>query len=243
MIRGFLTVGLLGVLSVNGLTSEATDAELEGRRLSTELLEQSPAENSTLTGVLRIRGAKGRHSEIPVQCRVVLTETNWQAIYETLPGTNLISERLVIIHNGTNANRYELDGNAVPATETAVGFAGSDFWLADLGLEFLHWPAQRVVTNQLRRSRSCTVLESINSDSSSKGYSRVVSWIDKETGGIIHADAYNAKGRKLKEFDPKEFKKVDGQWQLQEIQIRNTRTGSRTELEFNLDSKKPDLRP
>lgn len=115
-----------------------------------------------------------------------------------------------------------------------IPFANSDFWVADLGLEFFHWPAQKVLKHEMRRGQACEVLESMNPEPSTNGYSRVVSWIDNDTGGIVHAEAFDAKGKLLKEFNPKEFKKVNGQWQLQEMEIRNVQTGSRTRLEFNL---------
>jgi len=35
-------------------------------------------------------------------------------------------------------------------------------------------------------------------------------------------------------FDPKEFEKVEGEYQLQEMEIRNVQTGSRTSIEFDL---------
>ena len=118
-------------------------------------------------------------------------------------------------------------------------FAGSDFRVADLGLEFFHWPEQKVLPNttNLKRGRAYTLLESTNPNSSTNGYSRVLSWIDKETGGILEAEAYDAKGKLLKEFAPKSFKKVNGQWELQEMEIRNVQTGSRTRLEFDLKKK------
>ena len=90
----------------------------------------------------------------------------------------------------------------------------------------------------MKRGRSCEVLESTNPNPSTNGYSRVVSWIDNETLGIVHAEAYDFKNKLLKEFDPKSFKKVNGQWELQEMEIRNDQTGSRTRLEFN--SQPPD---
>ena len=62
----------------------------------------------------------------------------------------------------------------------------------------------------------------------------MVSWIDNESGGIVHAEAYDVNGKLLKEFDPKSFKKVNGQWELQDMEIRNVQTGSRTRLEFDL---------
>lgn len=86
----------------------------------------------------------------------------------------------------------------------------------------------------MKRGRAYTLLESTNPDPSINGYSRVLSWIDKETGGILQAEAYDIHGKPLKEFEPKSFKKVDGQWQLQEMEIRNVQTGSRTRLEFDL---------
>ena len=115
-------------------------------------------------------------------------------------------------------------------------FAGSDFWLCDLGLEFFHWPDQKILPNptSLTRGRSYSLLESTNPDPGTNGYSRVRSWIDKETGGILKAEAYDARGKLLKEFSPKSFKKVNGQWQLQEMEIDNVQTGSRTRLEFDL---------
>ena len=115
-------------------------------------------------------------------------------------------------------------------------FGGSDFWIADLGLEFFHWPLQKVLpkTTNLKRGRDYTLLESTNPNPATNGYSRVLSWIDKETGGILEAEAYDFNGKLLKDFAPKSFKKVNGQWELQEMEIRNVQTGSRTRLEFDL---------
>jgi YD repeat-containing protein len=115
-----------------------------------------------------------------------------------------------------------------------IPFAGSDFWIADLGLEFLHWPKQRLVRKELRRGQSCDVLESTNPDPRPGGYRRVVSWLDIDTGGIVHADAYDANDRLLKQFDPKEFTKIKGEWQLEEMEIRNRQKGSKTRIDFKL---------
>jgi hypothetical protein len=85
----------------------------------------------------------------------------------------------------------------------------------------------------LKRGREYTLLESTN-PYPFNGYSRVLTWIDKESGGILEAEAYDSNGRLLKDFAPKSFKKVNGQWELQEMEIRNVQTGSRTRLEFDL---------
>jgi hypothetical protein len=122
--------------------------------------------------------------------------------------------------------------------ELFTSFAGSDFWLADLGLEFFHWPGQKVLKTELRKSRECRVLESVNPQPATNAYSRVVSWIDTETGGILHAEAYDAQNKLLKEFDTKKFKKVNGEWRLEAMEIENARTGSRSQIEFSLDDAK-----
>lgn len=123
-------------------------------------------------------------------------------------------------------------------TLTMHPFAHSDFWLADLGLEFLHWPAQKVLKKELKKGQSCAVLESCIAELATNGYSRVVSWIDIDTGGIVQAEAYDAKGKLLKEFEVKELEKINGRMEVSEIQMRNVQTGSRTLLRFKFEKRK-----
>ena len=117
---------------------------------------------------------------------------------------------------------------------TAALFANSDFSAFDLGLEFFHWPQQKVLKKEFHRQCACTVLESTNPNPTTNGYSRVVSWIDEESLGIVEAYAYDANGKKLKNFYPKNFEKVNGQYQVQSLIMENLQTGSRTRLEFDL---------
>jgi YD repeat-containing protein len=119
-----------------------------------------------------------------------------------------------------------------------VPFAGSDFWVADLGLEFLHWPTQRVLRREMRHGQPCAVLESLNPRPAPTGYARVVSWVDTDNGGILHADAYDARGQLMKEFDPSGLKKVNGQRKLEEMEMRNRKTGSHTWIKFDLTDQR-----
>ena len=118
-----------------------------------------------------------------------------------------------------------------------MSFAGSDFCVADLGLEFFHWPGQKILRGENMRGVFCRVLESTNPNPPSNGYSRVVSWIDNESLGIVQAKAYDAKGKLLKEFLPKDVKKVNGQWQVGSMEIDNVQTRSRSTLKFDLTAK------
>jgi hypothetical protein len=242
---------LLAGFATAQTTNTLSDAEIQGRQLAQEILEQSPATNFSQSGIFKIRAKEGKTTNVFVSFQTLVTPENWQVIYEARPVTNSVPYlRLQIIHKNGQSNRYSFSEderglvNLHPISVTALNgnqamipFANSDFWIVDLGLEFFHWPEQKVLKKEVRRSRGCTVLESTNPNPSTNGYSRVVSWIDGETLGIVHAEAYDANGKLLKEFDPKSFKKVNGQWELQEMEIRNVQTGSRTRLEFDLEKK------
>ena len=62
----------------------------------------------------------------------------------------------------------------------------------------------------------------------------MLSWVDVETDGILMAEAYDAGNNKLKSFEVGSFKKVKGEYQLQDMEIRNPKAKTRTKLEFNL---------
>ena len=221
-------------------TNDLSPAELEGRQLAQQLRGACPAQNLTNSANLKIREAQKHTQEIPIRFQITVTDvatSSWEARYETT-GTN--SEQVTIQHTAGQPSHYRMltNGQAAEVSPGGVGrsFAGSDFWMCDLGLEFLHWPGQKILpkTTNLKRGREYTLLESTSPNPPTNGYSRVLSWIDKETGGILEAEAYDVKGKLLKDFAPKEFKKVNGQWELQEMEMRNVQTGSRTRLEFDL---------
>jgi len=252
-----LPVSLLSCLCLaqpkSGLHSpplDAVQAESEARALVADLLGQQPAQNSTNTGVVKIRDGENNRQEIPVKFEVFATATNWISVYESVTSSNKAGQKLVVTHSGSRPHQYQfipkgqLEGALEkPVTLTGeqamIPFAGSDFWLADLGLEFLHWPRQRLLKKELRRGQSCDVLESINPQPVAGGYARVVAWIDIEAPhGIIHADAYDSHNELLKQFDPKKLEKVHGQYQLEAMEIRNHKTGSRTVIELNVTPDK-----
>lgn len=211
------------------------DAAARARALVAELLERKP-EASDRTNILRIESPDGKRREVKVRFQTVVTPTNWVAIYDVVPGQSS-RMNLTIINEPGKPNVYHFS-NASPAVisgdQTMVPFAGSDFWAADLGLEFLHWPQQKVLKQEMRKSQACDVLESTNPNPSAMGYTKVVSWIDSDSGGIVHADAYDASGRILKRFEPSEIQKVNGRMQVKEIRMSNRKTGSRSWVVFDL---------
>jgi hypothetical protein len=226
---------------------DPAQAKSEARALVADLLAQLPAQNSTNTGQVRIRERGGKERKLPARFEIVVTPTNWLSVYEALnPGGVPGGVRLVVTHADNQPNQYRLSERGAAGTtnlgpgelnpqQTMIPFADSDFWVADLGLEFLHWPEQRLLRKEMRHSKACCVLESANPQPAPGGYARVVSWIISESPhGIIHADAYDARNELIKQFDPVNLEKVGGAYQLEEVEMRNARTGSHTWLKFNL---------
>jgi len=228
---------LMGAVARAVTTNDLATAEREGRQLAEQLRTTRPNAGFTNSGQLRIRTPKKQRHTLAFNSRVVVTATNWTSVYEA---TDARQQRIVfsVEHRPDAPSIYRLDGTNLPAADrVALSFAGSDFWLTDLGLEFLHWPIQLLTRREIKRGEACSVLESRRPDPPPTGYSRLVSWIDNDTGGILLAQAYDARGKLLKEFRPTEFEKVNGEWRLREMEMENVQTGSRSTLIFDLQPR------
>jgi len=242
IVLGSLALAIVPVPAAQRLTPDQ-----EGQELAAELRNQRPAEALTTGGVLRIRDPHGKWGEaVPVRMEITLGADYWQTRYLALTTNQVPFETLIVTRADPLPTRYDRSCAAGPSTPAsaavtltgeaaAVPFAGSEFWLSDLGLEFLQWPQQRVLRHEMRKGRSCKVLESINPVPSATNYARVLSWIDLEHRGILRAEAYDPDRRMLKEFSIGSFKKVGGRWQLKSMEIRNEKTDARTRLEFDLE--------
>jgi hypothetical protein len=212
---------------------------VEGQKLAREMRSVAPTEEVTLKGVLRVSAPKSEPREFPVDMKIVPGVGSWKVTYSAkLPGGK--TETLTVHHLADKPNDYEWRRgenverfNGASATNS---FAGSDFALLDLGLEFFHWAKQALVTREMRKGRGCDVLESQPAQVTL--YSRVLSWIDQDTRaqgnpGLLMAEAYDKRGAILKEFEIKGIKDN----QVSEMEIRNRQTKTSTRLQFSFDEK------
>jgi hypothetical protein len=241
--RQILSVLFTMLLAKATLAQQPANEPETGDALAKELRTMRPEGNTEVSGVLIIN----KRQKIPVVCNVVTNgdKDSWKIIYETRPTTNRPAEKLIVVRSLTVPNRYLYsraptptaalpDPKPLTANEAAIPLAGSDFWLSELGYDFLHWPVQTKLKGEMRLSQPCFVLESINPDA--PVVVRVKSFIEKESGGILIAEAYDRKKRLVKEFSlgGSSFKKVNGQWQVKKMKISSPRTDSETVLEFDL---------
>jgi len=235
--------------------------EKSGAELSARLRAATPLEPAEFKGNLILVTRDDRVTTFPIASVIrPASSNNWTVSYWVFTPDRQLSEQLEIDHAAGKSNTYRiyfptnaansttnrpLNQSSAPtcvqtisARELSRPFAGSDFWLCDLGLEFLHWPQQRVLRHEMRRHRSCWVLESVTPTPLPGGYARVLSWIDVEHDGILLAEAYDAAGKQMKEFKLGSLRKVDGRYQLESMKMRNRRTGNESELKFDLNPER-----
>jgi hypothetical protein len=250
----FALSACLGQITPPLSNPEKIDSNLfdpEARQLVRDIISQTPAEKRSWAGLLKIRDGDGRRSEISLTYTIVPEERGWLGIYEARSTPWRGAERLVIVHRDHQPNEYihspaggpgEAPKQAVTlrGDRAAIPFAGSDYWLSDLGMEFLHWPEQRLVRDakiKMRLSRPCKVIESINPDTSARGYRRVVSWLDAENGAPIYAEGFDANGEQIKIFSLRGLTKAGGQWQPKDLEMLTKATDSKTQIEFKFETE------
>lgn len=214
------------------------DAEA-GRALAADLRAMRPTESFTNQASLRLRDADGNTRRLPLTIINRVGEgPSWEVIYSA-GGTT--PETLTMVRTPDQPPQYRITHGtdaADPASDSARSFAGSDFSLRELGLEFLHWPGQRVLPRTpppMKKGQPCKILESTHP--AATGYTRVVSWVSIEHNGLMLADAYDASGKLVKRFSIGSLKKVDGVWQLRDMEMIDEVRGTETKLEFELKAK------
>ncbi len=230
-----LIVVLLGGMFGSTLAAAPAAAgdPVAGRQLAEKICSAMPTNDSEIRGTLQIESNSGR-VQMPVVCQVHVNtdEGRWETVYQTLPTNQPSGARLVIIHHADGPNQYVYGGNAELPGASDVPFAGSDFSIGELGLEFLHWPGQSQLRSETKLSRACYVLESTNA--AAQGVVRIKTWIDQESLSPLYAEGFDRDGAKLKEFT------LGGSSsRVEKLDIHNKKTHSHTILKLDLPKKEP----
>ena len=229
------TLPLLGFILLWSQPIRSADSLPDGQDLARSIRDAIPTESASLEATMEVtlRDRKRIKTPLTIQTKP-LGQADCLMTYETKPSEGN-GEYWIVRRILAKRNEYRVDKEAkrlAKREDFEIGLARSSFTLSDLGLEFLHWPKQKTIRKQRRKSRSCHVLESSRSDS--EGTLRVLSWVDIKSGGILAADFYSADGKVRKRFSVKGLTKKDGQWQVDEMEMRDVaeRTRSRLRLHF-----------
>jgi len=220
-----------------GAEEGASSTEAQGREWAQRLRTVAPEQASTNRAVLRIRGREGRRQ---VAVTVITRPGNpeWSVEYHAdVGGGSGPQEVSKIRYQAQGPPRFEarVDAQGMPRTlEGATAgdrpIAGSDFLLRELGMEFLHWPEQRIRGRELSNGRWCQVLESVSGRND--GPASVRSWIDEKLGVILSAEVYDARKVRLKQFSITQFREQADRWTCSVSMVDDLR-GTKTELSFD----------
>jgi hypothetical protein len=222
-----------------------------GRKLAAKLLTVKPAGDDSWRGVIKIFGRERKVMPVPISSELKMGETNWTVTYVTAPADTNLAESFTIIFCTNGPNRYFFgradkpgappgEPREISGAEADIPIGGSDFWLSDLGLEFLHWPDQTRMRGDIRSSRGRYVLVSRNPHPHPGGYSSVKVFIDKETDQPTQAEAFGVEdtNKTVKSFSLEKLaRKPDGSYEVKELLIVG-KGNFRSRLEINAEADK-----
>ena len=234
-----------GSLTAQDVSPQGPDA---GRQLAEQLRSMRPDEDVKWRGTLKISGREHKALAVPILCQTTVGETNWSVMYLASATEMTPAEKLTVVFFTNAPNQYIYaraasrggplgEPRTLTGAEAHIPLAGSDFWLSDLGFEFYHWPDQVRLAGQMHRGRPCYVLQSSNPQPMPGGYSRVITWVDKESNQPLQATAYGVDGKSLKNFELGSITKVRGKYEVKNLKMFNLKTDSRTYLDFDLESQ------
>ena len=96
---------------------------------------------------------------------------------------------------------------------------GSDISYEDLAMKFLYWPRATVEGEQMMLLRKCWKIRVEPPAKNDSQYSRVMLWIDKDTGALMQAEAFAGAGKFARRFKVISGQKIGGTWLLKSMRI------------------------
>ncbi len=112
-------------------------------------------------------------------------------------------------------------------------FMGSEFAYEDFSSQEVEKYTYRWLRDEVMGSRNCFVVEWVPVDRKNSGYTRQVTWIDKESYRTAKVEYYDRKNTHLKTLAINGYQKyLDKYWRADEMNMVNHQTGKSTRLAF-----------
>ena len=91
----------------------------------------------------------------------------------------------------------------------------------DLSMRFLYWPNATLTGNDTVRTRKCWVVRSVIPKGEFGPYGTVDVWVDQSSGAMMMMQAFDFKGKKVKEFKVISGQKYKEAWILREMRVES----------------------
>jgi len=237
-----LALGLLGLAFGSGATLAAPSAdEIMTNNFLTSKVADSTTEVTfrlrTATGQERVRLTSGPSKLSPG------TTDNRRLITFDAPADVKGTKTLLIEHSNADDDIWIYlpamkKVRRLVASNKRDSFVGTDFSYGDvIGHKATDW-VHRFIREDNVAGKDCYIIESLPKDRGVQeisGYSRRVSWIDKESWVATRVDIYDTNGELLKRITSEDIREVDRthhKWQPMKQTSANVQTGHSTVLEF-----------
>jgi len=119
----------------------------------------------------------------------------------------------------------------ISSSNKSGSFMGSEFAYEDLGSREVEKYTYRYLKDEEFGDYLCVVVESKPEDSKNSGYSRIVTWLDKQEYRVWKEDYYDKKNRLLKTLTLKDYSKyLAFLWKPHLLQMVNQQNGKETDF-------------
>ena len=120
----------------------------------------------------------------------------------------------------------------IASSDTSDSFMGSDFTYADInGIEIEWYDFSFINESELVDGVECWLIEAIpktefkDKAEEATGYSKMQSWISKESYLQMRGQAWELRGNRIKYFTSSEIELIDDVWTIKSLQAITTRNG------------------
>lgn len=121
----------------------------------------------------------------------------------------------------------------IASSKKSGPFMGSEFSFEDIGGQQVDDYTYKYLRDEQVDGQDCFVVESYPKDKNS-GYTKVITWVDKQHYRTLKADFYDRKNSHLKTLVAKDFNLyLDKFWRPHEMEMTNHQTGRSTVLKQN----------
>lgn len=235
----FVLPALVGLLSFASVTTYAETPEEKGRAIFAEAEKRSTGygdNQGEMQMILKNKRENTSEREIRVQ---------------TLEGVNGESDKMLMVfmspkdQKGTSLLTYQHENRdddqwlylpalkrvkKIASSKKSGPFMGSEFSFEDIGGASLDDNTYKYIKDEQFDGQDCYVVESYPKDKNS-GYTKVVSWVDKQHYRTLKADFFDRKNSHLKSLVAKGFNLyLDKFWRPTELEMVNLQTGRSTVL-------------